>query len=91
MALTAMLRQIPEQFRAMVALLATFAGVAREEGLETGATCAAATSGAFALAAAGEFDDDDTVVLLNTGAGNKDVDTLRAHIGETAAKSERGD
>ena len=31
MALTAMLRQIPEQFRAMVALLATFAGVAREQ------------------------------------------------------------
>jgi flagellar biosynthesis protein FliR len=31
MALTAMLRQIPEQFRAMVALLATFAGVARDE------------------------------------------------------------
>ncbi|WP_281194332.1 threonine synthase [Halorubrum sp. F4] len=59
--------------------------VAREEGLEIGATCAAAASGAFALADAGEFGPDDTVVLLNTGAGNKDVDTLRAHVGETEA------
>lgn len=59
--------------------------VAREEGLEIGATCAAAASGAFALADRGEFGPDDTVVLLNTGAGNKDVDTLRAHLGETEA------
>ncbi|MFC5134189.1 MULTISPECIES: threonine synthase [Haloferacaceae] len=59
--------------------------VAREEGLEIGATCAAAASGAFALAESGEFGPDDTVVLLNTGAGNKDVDTLRAHVGETEA------
>ena len=65
--------------------------VAREEGLETGATCAAAASGAFALAAAGEFGPDDTVVLLNTGAGNKDVDTLRAHVGETATESPQAD
>ncbi|MFC5279178.1 threonine synthase [Halorubrum rubrum] len=59
--------------------------VAREEGLEIGATCAAAASGAFALADSGEFGPDDTVVLLNTGAGNKDVDTLRAHLGESEA------
>ncbi len=57
--------------------------VARAEGLEVGATCAAAAAGAFTLAAEGEFGPDDTVVLLNTGAGNKDVDTLRAHLGET--------
>ena len=56
--------------------------VAREEGLEMGATCAAAAAGAFTLAERGEFGPDDTVVLLNTGAGNKDVDTLRAHVGE---------
>ncbi len=56
--------------------------VAREEGLEIGATCAAAAAGAFSLAASGEFGPDDTVVLLNTGAGNKDADTLRAHLGE---------
>ncbi|MEZ3117065.1 threonine synthase [Halobaculum sp. MBLA0147] len=56
--------------------------VARTEGIEIGATCAAAVSGAFALADRGAFGADDTVVLLNTGAGNKDVDTLRAHLGE---------
>ncbi|ELZ42714.1 threonine synthase [Halorubrum saccharovorum DSM 1137] len=56
--------------------------VARTEGLEVGATCAACVSGAFALAESGEFGPDDTVVLLNTGAGNKDVDALRAHLGE---------
>lgn len=56
--------------------------VARAEGLEVGATCAACVSGAFALAESGEFGPDDTVVLLNTGAGNKDVDALRAHLGE---------
>ena len=57
--------------------------VARVEGLEMGATCAAAAAGAFTLAEAGEFGPDDTVVLLNTGAGNKDVDMLRSHLGET--------
>jgi len=56
--------------------------VAQTEGLEMGATCAAATSGAFELAEEGELGEDDTVVLLNTGAGNKDVDTLRSHLGE---------
>jgi len=61
--------------------------VARAEGLETGATCAAAASGAFALAESGEFGPDDTVVLLNTGAGNKDVDALRAHLGEREAEA----
>ncbi len=59
--------------------------VARVEGLEVGATCAAAAAGAFTLAATGEFGPDDVVVLLNTGAGNKDVDTLRAHLGERNA------
>ena len=59
--------------------------VARVEGLEIGATCAAAASGAFSLAADGEFGHDDTVVLLNTGAGNKDTDTLRSHLGERDA------
>ncbi len=54
--------------------------VAQQEGLEMGATCAAAASGAWELARRGEFDDDDTVVLLNTGAGNKDDDVLRSHL-----------
>jgi threonine synthase len=65
--------------------------VARTEGLEVGATCAACVSGAFALAESGEFGPDDTVVLLNTGAGNKDVDALRAHLGEREAAAERDD
>jgi threonine synthase len=56
--------------------------VAQTEGLEMGATCAVAAAGAFELAAAGELGEDDTVVLLNTGAGNKDADTLRSHLGE---------
>ena len=54
--------------------------VAQEEGLEMGATCAAAASGTRALAEAGEFDEDDTVVVVNTGAGNKDADVLRSHL-----------
>ncbi len=62
--------------------------VARVEGLEMGATCAAAAAGAFTLAEEGELGSDDTVVLLNTGAGNKDVDTLRAHLGETEAAAD---
>ncbi|MFC7135672.1 threonine synthase [Halobaculum litoreum] len=65
--------------------------VARTEGIEVGATCASAVSGAFELAERGEFDEDDTVVLLNTGAGNKDVDTLRSHLGareEAATEAE---
>ncbi|WP_058365763.1 threonine synthase [Haloparvum sedimenti] len=65
--------------------------VARREGLEVGATCAAAVSGAFELADRGEFGPDDTVVLLNTGAGNKDVDALRAHLGEREAAEEAAD
>ena len=56
--------------------------VARTEGVEIGATCAAAASGAFELATRGEFGDDDTVVLLNTGAGNKDAATLRSQLGD---------
>jgi len=36
----------------------------------------------------GEFGPDDTVVLLNTGAGNKDVDALRAHLGEREVEAE---
>jgi threonine synthase len=54
--------------------------VAQHEGLEMGATCAAAASGAWELARRGEFGEDDTVVLLNTGAGNKDDDVLRSHL-----------
>jgi threonine synthase len=54
--------------------------VAKYAGVEMGATCAAAASGAWALAEDGEFDEDDTVVLLNTGSANKDADVLRSHL-----------
>ena len=54
--------------------------VAAHEGLEMAPTCAAAASGAAALADRGEFDDAETVVVLNTGTGNKDADVLRSHL-----------
>ncbi|MEE6208677.1 threonine synthase [Salarchaeum sp. III] len=54
--------------------------VAQNEGVEMGATCAAAASGAWELAQRGEFDEDDTIVLLNTGHGSKDDDVLRSHL-----------
>lgn len=63
------------------AILDAAVAVARETGIEMGATCAAAAAGAFELAERGEFESDDTVVLLNTGAGSKDDDVLRGHLG----------
>ncbi len=54
--------------------------VAQQEGLEMGPTCAAAASGAWKLAERGEFDGDETVVILNTGTGNKEADVLRSHL-----------
>ncbi|MFC6730211.1 threonine synthase, partial [Natronoarchaeum mannanilyticum] len=50
------------------------------EGLEVGASAAAAVSGAWELSRRGEFDDSDTVVVLNTGAGSKSDDVLRSHL-----------
>jgi threonine synthase len=55
--------------------------VARRVGVEMPPTCASAVSGAAQLAAEREFGPDDTVVILNTGAGNKDADVLRSHVG----------
>jgi threonine synthase len=54
--------------------------VAQHEGLEMAPTCAAAASGAWALAERDAFDADDTVVIVNTGTGNKDADVLRSHL-----------
>ncbi|WP_306052406.1 threonine synthase [Natronococcus wangiae] len=54
--------------------------VAQHEGLEMAPTCAAAASGVWELAERGEFDGDETVVILNTGAGNKEADVLRSHL-----------
>jgi threonine synthase len=54
--------------------------VAQHEGIEMGVTCAAAASGAWSLAEDSAFGEDDTVVLLNTGAGSKDADVIRSHL-----------
>ncbi|CQH51829.1 threonine synthase [Halobacterium hubeiense] len=62
------------------AILDAATQVAAHEGLEMGATCAAAASGASALAEDGAFGEDDTVVILNTGTANKDADVLRSHL-----------
>ena len=62
------------------AILDAAVAVAQQTGIEMGATCAAAASGAWELSRQDAFDEDDTVVLLNTGAGNKDDDVLRSHL-----------
>lgn len=54
--------------------------VAQTAGVEMGATSAAAASGAWKLAQNDEFGPEDTVVLVNTGSGNKDDDVLRSHL-----------
>jgi threonine synthase len=54
--------------------------VAQHEGLEMAPTCAAAASGVWALAERGEFSGDETVVIVNTGTGNKEADVLRSHL-----------
>jgi threonine synthase len=54
--------------------------VAQKAGLEMAPTAAAAASGAWELAERGEFDEDDTIVIVNTGTGNKDADVLRSHL-----------
>lgn len=61
-------------------ILESAAIVAQEEGLEMGATPAAAASGAWALAERNEFSSDATVVIINTGTGNKDADIVRSHL-----------
>jgi len=62
------------------AILDAAIAVAQTEGLEMGATCAAAASGAWKLSNEGELGPDDTVVLLNTGTGIKEDDVLRSHL-----------
>jgi threonine synthase len=54
--------------------------VAQHTGLEMGATCAAAASGAWDLTEQGAFGADDTVVLMNTASANKEADILRSHL-----------
>jgi len=54
--------------------------VAEHEGVSMTPSGAAAASGAWALAERGAFEPDDTVVLVNTGAGAKAADVLRSHL-----------
>jgi threonine synthase len=61
-------------------LLDSAATVAQHEGLEVSVACGAAAAGAWDLADDGAFDSDDTVVLLNTGTGNKDADIVRSRL-----------
>ncbi|MUW14568.1 pyridoxal-phosphate dependent enzyme [Halorubrum sp. CBA1125] len=61
-------------------ILASAVAVAQNEVLEMGATGGAAPAGAWALAEAGFFDGDETVVLLNSDAGLKTPDVLRSHL-----------
>ena len=62
------------------AILEAAVQVAQREGLEMAPTCAAAVSGAWAHADRGAFDGDETIVILNTGTGNKEADVLRSHL-----------
>ncbi|HKJ58453.1 MAG TPA: pyridoxal-phosphate dependent enzyme [Halobacteriales archaeon] len=54
--------------------------VAEHEGVPVTPSGATAASGAWALAERGAFEADDTVVLVNTGAGAKTADVLRSHL-----------
>lgn len=56
------------------------ATVAQHEGLEVSVAAGVAAAGAWDLMADGAFDADDTVVLLNTGTGNKDADVVRSRL-----------
>jgi threonine synthase len=48
--------------------------------LEVGVAGGVAAGGAWALADAGVFDDDATVVVCNTESGTKTADVLRSHL-----------
>jgi threonine synthase len=54
--------------------------VAQTTGLELIPSAAAAASGAWELAERGAFDGDETIVIVNTGSGNKEADVLRSHL-----------
>ncbi|ATW87743.1 threonine synthase [Halohasta litchfieldiae] len=54
--------------------------VAQHEVIEMGAAGGAAAAGAWNWSEAGEFDGDETVVVLNTESGVKTPDILRSHL-----------
>jgi len=61
-------------------IMGSTATVAQNEGVEMGVSCSAAASGAWALAEQNEFSKNDTIILINTAAGNKDADVARSHL-----------
>jgi threonine synthase len=60
--------------------LDTAATVAQHEGLEISVACGVAAAAAWQLREDGELAADDSVVLLNTGAGSKDADVVRSRL-----------
>jgi threonine synthase len=56
------------------------ATVAQHEGLEVSIACGVATAGAWDLDDEGAFGEADTVVIVNTGTGNKDADIVRSRL-----------
>jgi len=62
------------------ALLESACSIAAGEGLEASAAAGAGAAGALELAAEGRLTEEDTVVLLNPGAGSRDDDILRSHL-----------
>ncbi|WP_129114917.1 threonine synthase [Halegenticoccus tardaugens] len=66
-------------------VLESAVAVARGEGIEVGVAGGAAAAAAWKLAGGsdgetGEFDEDATIVVLNTEAGGKTPDVLRSHL-----------
>lgn len=61
-------------------ILESAVAVAQHEVLEMGAAGGAAPAAAWELSQDDWFDDDDTVVLVNTEAGLKTPDVLRSHL-----------
>ncbi|ELK48554.1 threonine synthase, partial [Haloferax sp. BAB-2207] len=51
---------------------------AQTAGVEVGPAGGVALAGAWELA--DEFDEDDTVVVVNTESGTKNADILRSHL-----------
>lgn len=62
------------------AALDTAATLAGHEGLEVSVACGVAAAGAWRLREAGALSPDDTVVVVNTGAGSKDADIVRSRL-----------
>jgi threonine synthase len=62
------------------AILSAAVDVARTAGVELGATAGLPVRATAHLAEAGELGADDTVVIVNTVAGNRENDLLRSYL-----------